>query len=57
MELEENITLAQHLPGKTNDNYQSILHQAIQQPDLKLGNSLITSVEFHQPLQCKGLEI
>lgn len=42
MELEENVTLAQHLPGKTNDNCQSILHQAIQQPDgLELGNSLI----------------
>jgi hypothetical protein len=42
MELEEDITLAQHLPGKTNDNCQSILHEAIQQPDrLELGNSLI----------------
>jgi hypothetical protein len=42
MELEENITPAQHLPGKTKDNCQSIHHQAIQQPDrLELGNSLI----------------
>jgi hypothetical protein len=40
MEVKEDITLALHLPGKTNDNCQSILHQAIQQPDrLELGNS------------------